>query len=140
MVIEVGCAQGLATEKLVARAGLVVALDKSAEMVHLARQRLAERDNLKLLEADATDPTWPGLFVGRAELIFLDVGGAAPAKQAIALLRDYRDLYLPRAVVVRNLELADLIGAVVYWEGGAPAEWRKPPIPHLEWPWRTDTG
>jgi len=39
-------------------------------------------------------------------------------------------------MVVRNVELADFIGAVAYWQGGPDAEWRKPPIPHLSWPWR----
>jgi len=136
VAIEIGCAQGYATEMLARAARLVIALDKSQEMVALAGERLAGLDNVRLLCADASDPNWPGLYVGVADLIFLDVAGSAPARQALSLMRDYRDLYLPRAMVVRNVELADFIGAVAYWQGGPDAEWRKPPIPHLSWPWR----
>lgn len=135
VAIEIGCAQGYATEMLARAARLVIAMDKSQEMVALACERLAALGNLRLLCADASDPNWPGLYIGAADVVFLDVGGSAPARQALSLMRDYRDLYLPRAVVVRNVELADFIGAVAYWQGGPDAEWRKPPIPHLSWPW-----
>lgn len=135
IVLEIGCAQGYATQILASVAYLVVAMDKSQEMIDAARERLAGFDNVRLLCCDASDPTWPGVHVGRADLVFLDVAGSAPLWQALAMTRDYRDLYLPRAVVVRNVELADLIGAVASWDGGPEGEWRKPPIPHLTWPW-----
>lgn len=140
VVIEIGCAQGYATGRLAKAAGLVVAIDKSAEMIELARRRLAGADNVRLLCADARDPNWPGLYVGAADMIFLDLAGSAPARQVMALARDYRDLYLPRGLVIRNAELADFIGAVAYWQGGPPGEWRKPPIPHLNWPWSVGAG
>jgi SAM-dependent methyltransferase len=139
-VIEVGCSEGLATRHLARTAALVVALDISHTMIDRARARLAAPANVHFLCADASDPTWPGAFLGVADLVLLDVAGSAPARQAMALARDYRDLYLPRALVLRNMELADFISATAYCEEAPPGEWRKVPLPHLNWPWSTTAG
>jgi hypothetical protein len=133
--IEIGCSTGLATRHLVRHAALVVAIDISPRMIDAARGRLSGAANLRVLCADAADPTWPGLFLGAADLVFIDVAGSAPAKQAMSLTRDYRDLYLPRALVLRNIELADFLQATVSCKGGPPGQWCKVPVPHLNWPW-----
>jgi demethylmenaquinone methyltransferase/2-methoxy-6-polyprenyl-1,4-benzoquinol methylase len=56
-VLEIGCGTGAVTEQLVARGGVVTALDQNPEMLELARQRLREAPSgsLTFLESTAAE-------------------------------------------------------------------------------------
>lgn len=61
--LEIGCGTGELTLKLAARAGRVLALDLSPEMLAAARDRCAGRANVELVRADAvTHPLAPESF------------------------------------------------------------------------------
>jgi SAM-dependent methyltransferase len=61
--LEIGCGTGELTAKLAARAGRVLALDLSAEMLAAARARCADLANVELVRADAlTHPVAPESF------------------------------------------------------------------------------
>jgi SAM-dependent methyltransferase len=61
--LEIGCGTGELTEKLAARAGRVVALDLSPEMLSAAGVRCAHLPNVELVHADAlTHPLEPESF------------------------------------------------------------------------------
>jgi demethylmenaquinone methyltransferase/2-methoxy-6-polyprenyl-1,4-benzoquinol methylase len=56
-VLEIGCGTGAVTEQLVARGGVVTAVDQNPEMLELARQRLREAPSgsLTFLESTAAE-------------------------------------------------------------------------------------
>jgi SAM-dependent methyltransferase len=70
--LEIGCGTGELTEKLAERAGRVVALDLSPEMLAAAQARCAHLANVELLHADAlTHPLRPESFDAIASIATL---------------------------------------------------------------------
>lgn len=53
--LDVGCGDGILTEKLANKCSDVVGIDQSTEMIALATKRLAGRDNVTLLQGDFLD-------------------------------------------------------------------------------------
>lgn len=104
-VLEVGCGTGALARRLAARAGRVVAIDLSPEMVRVARARSTHVGNLDIVEADVL--AW--------------VGGGFDAVVSVATLHHLpleaglvrlRDAVRPRGRVL-ILDLPDTSGA---WE------------------------
>ncbi|MBI5624568.1 MAG: methyltransferase domain-containing protein [Elusimicrobia bacterium] len=65
--LEIGCAEGVFTEKLAARAERLAALDVSPVALERARARLAGRPGVAFVEADVRD--WPGPGAYACDLI-----------------------------------------------------------------------
>lgn len=54
-VLEIGPGLGPLTERLIERAGRVVAIEKDARLIPILRERFAEKEQLELIHADALD-------------------------------------------------------------------------------------
>jgi ubiquinone/menaquinone biosynthesis C-methylase UbiE len=57
--LEIGCGTGTFSRALAERAGHVLALDLSPQMVRIARERSHSHPNVEYLEANALDWEWP---------------------------------------------------------------------------------
>ena len=66
-VLEIGCSIGVVTEELADRADRVLALDVSPVAVERARARLADREHVRVEQADASE----GLPEGRWDLVVI---------------------------------------------------------------------
>jgi SAM-dependent methyltransferase len=112
IVIELGCADGQTTRYLARRAALVVAVDSAPAVIAAARERNQGRGNIHFVAADADEVGRVAAVAGAADLLFVDVGGSSPPWIGYKLARQYRDMFLPRAVVLRSKELNDFVRAV----------------------------
>src|SRR5215831_5523602 len=54
-VIEIGPGRGALTQRLVEKAGRVIALELDRDLVPLLKEKFATRSNLRILEADALE-------------------------------------------------------------------------------------
>lgn len=63
--LEIGCGTGNFARLLAERAGRVLALDLSPQMIRLARERSASYSNIDFLEGDAMSQQLPGALVTR---------------------------------------------------------------------------
>ena len=131
IVIELGCADGQTTRYLARRAALVVAVDAAPKVVVAARERNLGRDNIHFVAADADEVGRVAAVTGAADLLFVDVGGSSPPWIGYKLAKQYRDMFLPRAVILRSKELNDFVRAVTAVDEEAkPGAWmdRVPPL------------
>jgi len=131
VVIELGCADGQATRHLARRAALVVAVDAAPAVIAAARERNQGRDNIHFIAADADEVGRVAAVTGAADLLFVDVGGSSPPWIGYKLAKQYRDMFLPRAVVLRSKEFNDFVRAVTSVDEEAkPDTWtdRVPPL------------
>ena len=131
IVIELGCADGQTTRYLARRAALVVAVDAAPKVVSAARERNLGRDNIHFVAADADEVGRVAAVTGAADLLFVDVGGSSPPWIGYKLAKQYRDMFLPRAVILRSKELNDFVRAVSSVDEEAkPGAWmsRVPPL------------
>ncbi|MBI5211607.1 MAG: methyltransferase domain-containing protein [Elusimicrobia bacterium] len=65
--LELGCAEGVFTERLADRAAMLTAVDISPVALERARRRLAGRAHVEFVETDVRD--WPGPSPGAFDLI-----------------------------------------------------------------------
>lgn len=114
--LDVGCGDGILTEKLANRCREAFGIDQSSEMIALAKRRLAGRDNVRLLQGDFLDyPFAAGSF---------DFIVAVAAIHHMPL-----DLAIERAV---NLLRPDGVLAIVgLARNSAPGAWGFSPIDYL---------
>jgi len=130
--LELGCANGRATARLARSARVVYAVEKSEEMLRQAREWLTPAANVEFLALDVREAERVRVFVPEADLVFLDIGGSAPFWQVVDLGQRYRALFRPRALVLRCVNLNDLIGSVASFEpptGRGPWSRLRPPSP-----------
>jgi len=123
--LELGAAQGLATRMIARRSALVHAVEKSAAMAERTRQTTAKLANVRVIVADAEDLGLVRAHAPRADLIFLDVGGSTPVAKVLDLARWYEELYRPRALVIRSVNLNHFVAGLASVEEGSEA------FPHL---------
>ncbi|MFQ6098987.1 MAG: methyltransferase domain-containing protein [Armatimonadota bacterium] len=109
VVIEIGASTGKATKRLAARAGRVIAVEHSDEMLELARAALEGADNVTLLKADAWDLGPVLNETSRADCVFVDIAGSAPPWSTLRLAERYRTQFRPRCLVIRNTRLAGFV-------------------------------
>jgi hypothetical protein len=129
-IVEIGCADGLTTRLLARRARLVVAVDSAPQVVEVARTRIADTGNVRFIVADADEVGRVAALTGVADLLFVDVGGSSPPWTSYKHAKQYRDLFLPRAVILRNKELNDFVRAVkTADQEGKPDAWTDTLIP-----------
>ncbi|NSW54525.1 MAG: methyltransferase domain-containing protein [Armatimonadetes bacterium] len=129
-VIEIGSAEGHTTHCLARRAGRVIAVEKSAACLDIARERCARHGNITWVHADAFDLGDVQSHTGRADLVFIDIGGSSWAWLALKLAGMYRQMFQPRVMVIRNVGLNDFVCAVDGSEPQAPpGHWRMPRRP-----------
>jgi precorrin-6B methylase 2 len=127
VALELGAAHGLATQALAERCEWVYAVEKSAAMLEKARRATADLPNVRLFRADAEHPGLVRAHVPRADLVFLDIGGSAPAAQVLHLGHLYRELYQPRALVMRCVYLNNFVAGLASAETTyGPSIWTKP--------------
>ena len=126
-VVELGAAEGHTTGFLARRAERVIAVEKSAACLEIARDRCARRSNITWVNADAFELGEIQAHTSRADLVFLDIGGSSWAWLALKLAGMYRQMFQPRVMVIRNVGLNDFVCAVQGREEDAPAgHWRIP--------------
>lgn len=127
VALELGAAHGLATRALAERCERVYAVEKSAAMLEEARRATADLPNVRLFQADAEQPGIVRAHVLRADLVFLDIGGSAPAAQVLHLAHLYRELYQPRVLVIRCVYLNNFVAGLASSEPTCgPSIWTKP--------------
>lgn len=130
VVVELGASEGHTTCTLARRAQRVIAVEKSAASLEIARRRCPCQSNITWLELDAAEVGEVSKLVEQVDLIFLDVGGSAKPTLALKLAGMYRQMFRPRAMVIRNVGLNDFAAALVSVESEAPAgHWRNPHAP-----------
>lgn len=126
-VIEIGSAEGHTTQCLARKAGRVIAVEKSAACVDIARERCARHGNITWVNTDAFDLRDVQTHADRADIVFIDIGGSSWAWLALKLAGMYRQMFQPRVMVIRNVGLNDFVCAVEGSETQAPpGHWRMP--------------
>lgn len=127
VALELGAAHGLATRALAERCESVYAVEKSAAMLEKARRATADLPNVRLFRADAEQLGLVRAHVLRAGLVFLDIGGSAPAGQVLHVAHLYRELYQPRVLVMRCVYLNNFLAGLASAETTyGPSIWTKP--------------
>lgn len=111
-VLEIGASFGECTEILARSSSQVIAIEHSPELFTTLAANVEGFKNVVPVWHDARDIH--GLLANhpRADVLFFDIGGDAPAHTAIYLLHLYMSAYRPRIAVVRNITLAGLLGEV----------------------------
>ena len=117
VVVELGASTGKATWRLARRARRVIAVEKSHQMVEMARVAVRGADNVTLVEGDARQLTHVLSETARADCVFVDVSGSAPPWSTLRLAEKYRRQLRPRCLVVRSTGLARFTSSVVFCEG-----------------------
>lgn len=127
VVIEVGAAEGHTTQYLAARAGRVIAIEKTTQCIQRAQKRCANQGDITWLQVDAYELGQVRKATDRADMVFIDIGGSTRGWRVVKLAGMYRQMFRPSAMVLRNVGLNDLVAAVRGCELGAPAgHWREP--------------
>ncbi len=116
VVVELGAAEGHTTRMLARRARQVIAVEQSGKLVALMRDGLAGVGNVVVLQGDADDLAPVLAVTARADLIFLDVGGASPPWYTMDLAARYARRLDPRAMIIRNTRLNEFVSRVVAFE------------------------
>ncbi len=116
VVVEVGASTGETTSRLARRAAKVVAIELTAHNCARLRTRFGATPNVGILQCDAWDLGTVAGRQPRADVVFIDVGGSAPAGRMLDLARKYRHLLGPRAMVLRNTELNDFVDSLASHE------------------------
>ena len=112
-VIEIGCAQGRTTRELGTLAANVFAVDLSGEMLQAARKNCSDLSNVCILRLNAFHVEEIKQQAGDIGIVFLDIGGNAPAHQALFLANLYLEVFRPEHMVIRNIVLAKILSNVV---------------------------
>jgi len=132
-VVELGASSGETTVILAGSAAQVVAIEKSAERVERLRKLARGQDNIEVVHADAGEVGSITSGLPRpADVLFVDVGGDAPAWRAVALCFEYVRALRPRCVALRNREFHEFLrsiraggtaeeGGIVFPDPDAPA-------------------
>ncbi len=127
VALELGAAHGLATRALAERCQRVYGVEKSAAMLQEARRATAGLSNVRLIRADAGEPGIVRAHVPEADVVFLDIGGSAPAAHVLHLAHVYRQLYQPRVLVMRCVYLSNFVAGLASSEPTyGPSIWTKP--------------
>ncbi len=109
-VVELGASTGDATVVLAEFAELVVAVEKSAERVEQLQELAVTRDNIQVVHADAAMIEGTASRLPRpTDVLFVDLGGDAPASRAGPICFEYARLLEPRSVVFRNHEFHEFL-------------------------------
>jgi fibrillarin-like rRNA methylase len=112
VVVEVGAAAGDTTVRLAERAELVLAFEKSEEMYRRLVDRVSSLDNVVPLHEDGFRLGEVLRRTDRVDAVFIDVGGGAQPRLALALWEAYYVRFRPRVMVVRNRRLCRLVRTV----------------------------
>ncbi|WP_456481897.1 rRNA adenine N-6-methyltransferase family protein [Methanopyrus sp.] len=112
IVVEVGAAAGDTTVRLARNARLVIAFEKSDEMFERLRERVRGLDNVIVLCEDGFELGEVLKRTERVDAVFIDVGGGAQPRLALALWEAYYSRFRPRVIVVRNRRLCRLVETV----------------------------
>ena len=124
LVIELGASEGRCTRVLARRAGRVIAVEKTSAGCAKTRAAVARFDNVALLCQDAFDLKPVLDLTRRADAVFVDIGGSAPAWQTMRLARNYLSMFRPRVLVMRNTRLTSFVSSL---------EWAEPTPSHHYW-------
>lgn len=116
IVLEVGASYGDATEILKRQASQVFAIEHSKDLFDTLKVKFDQQPGVNLLWHDARDIHGALRLCPRADVLFFDIGGDAPAHVAIYILQLYMLAYQPRIAVIRNIALAGFIGHVEHTE------------------------
>ena len=109
-VIEVGASTGDATVVLAEHADVVLAIERSAQRAEQLQELARARGNVEVVHADATDVDAIRARLPRpVDVVFLDLGGDAPAWRALPVCLEYARALEPRCVVLRNREFHDFL-------------------------------
>ncbi len=112
VVVEVGAAAGDTTVRLARNAQLVIAFEKSKEMFERLRERVRDLDNVIALCEDGFELGEVLKRTERVDAVFIDVGGGAQPRLALAIWEAYYSHFRPRVIVVRNRRLCRLVETV----------------------------
>ena len=131
VVIELGSSEGRCTRMLARRARRVIAVEKTRAGCAKTRQAVARWDNVVVLCQDAFDLRPIMDLSNRADAVFVDIGGSAPAWQTMRLAGNYLSIFRPGVLVMRNTRLASFVASL---------EWAEPDIAGRYWRASEDTG
>jgi hypothetical protein len=108
-VIELGGATGETTALLAGRAERVVVVEKGRQRAAMLSRRFAQMGHVTVIHGEAADLARVQAATDRAEALFADLGGDAPAWPTMAVVQQYVRAFGPTVVVVRNTELAHVV-------------------------------
>ncbi|MFQ6097261.1 MAG: rRNA adenine N-6-methyltransferase family protein, partial [Armatimonadota bacterium] len=120
-VIELGGATGETTALLAERARRVVVVEKGRQRAQMLWRRFSGRENVVVVHADANDLDVVRATLSRAQCLFVDLGGDAPAWTTMAVVERYVRAFRPAAVVVRNTAVAQFLAATAAEPEGTSA-------------------
>jgi precorrin-6B methylase 2 len=116
VALELGASHGIATGFLALKCARVYAVEKSPEMADLAREATAHSPNVTVIVADTEEPGLVRAYVPRADLVFIDIGGSTPLRVVIHAAWVYGNLYQPRAMVIRSVNLNAFVASLASFE------------------------
>jgi precorrin-6B methylase 2 len=112
---------------LAEKCATVYAVEKAPAMAERAREATADLPNVRLIRASADDLALVRAHVPRADVVCLDIGGSTPFAKVLHRAREYRELYQPRVLIVRNVYLNNFVAGLASHEPTYGASiWKKP--------------
>jgi hypothetical protein len=109
VVIELGGATGETTALLAGRAQRVVVVEKGRQRAAMLTRRFAQTGHVTVIHGEAADLGPVQAVTDRADALFADLGGDAPAWPTMGVVQQYVRAFRPATVVVRNTELAHFV-------------------------------
>jgi len=116
IALELGASHGLATQFLARKCGQVYAVEKSPEMAERARIATAHLPNVRVVPVDAREPGLVRAHVPHADLVFIDIGGSTPARQVLQTAWVHGEMYQPRVMVIRSVNLNAFVASLSSFE------------------------
>jgi len=127
LVVELGSSEGICTRLLARRARRVIAVEKTPAGCAKTRAAVARFDDVVVLCQDAFDLKPILDLTRRADAVFVDIGGSAPAWQTMRLAGNYLSMFRPRVLVMRNTRLTSFVSSLEWAEPDRSRRyWRRP--------------
>jgi len=127
-VLEIGCSSGETTRLLAQRAGKVLAVDVSPQFAERTARDLACLANVIVQRIDGRNVPSLVKLMPHPDLVFVDVGGSAQVDNAAFVARQCLLAFHPRALVIRNTEMAALLSLVERVEIPLAKDWPFAPM------------
>ena len=111
-VLEIGCSFGACTQILVEIGCRGVAVDNSGDAVTKTRALMADSKQIIVEQADARDMGMIYSLCPEPSAILFDVGGNEPLDKISSLTRLLLKTFRPRVLIIKSMELAELMSIV----------------------------
>jgi len=116
VVIEIGPHTGISTRGYVSKAGLAIAIDKSAEAKQSFRKLAAEHKNLHFLQEDVRGFKAMGKVMKmtkRCDVFAVDMGGGRYSDTVYKVWASWSGVFKPKHSIIRSRGLAEFLQRAV---------------------------